>query len=125
MTAMKIAAEQYLQHQDGVPTKESVELTWKKVGGVCNIRKQEKNKPYTQKLYYIRGILKNRLSYVNEYLALQLLQEAAEANASIESLEKHAKSVRNWTEWRQGIEHFIHQQMQKDDDQDQLEEEEG
>jgi hypothetical protein len=104
---MKIATEQYLQYENGNPTHDSVEIAWKKVGGICNIRRHEKEKPHLQRLYYIRGILKNRLSYVNEGIAIQLLLKAVEANASIDSLEDHAKSVRNWTQWRQSIESFI------------------
>jgi len=107
MTAMKIAAEQYLDYVDGQPAKESVELAWKKVGGICTIKRREKENPSEQRLYYIRGILRNRLSYLNERQALQLLRAALDASASLESLETHAKSVRNWTEWRTGIEEFI------------------
>ena len=112
LVAMKISGEQYLVFHNGAVTKKSVDEAWYRVGGICNIRRQEKDKPYMQRLYYIRGILRNRLSYLNESLALQLLQEAAEANASIESLESHAKSVRNWTQWRNEIEDFISKQKE-------------
>ena len=110
MTAMKIASEQYLEYVDRKPTKDSVELAWKKVGGICTIRRREKDNPSEQRLYYIRGILRKRLSYLNEGMALQLLRAAVDANASLESLENHAKSVRNWTEWRAGIEGFVDRQ---------------
>jgi hypothetical protein len=112
MTAIKIATEQYLEYVEGEPTKESVEVAWKKVGGICTIRRREKENPNEQRLYYIRGILRNRLSYVNEGMVLQLLHEALDANASLESLEQHAKSVQNWTRWRTEIESFIDQQNQ-------------
>lgn len=107
MTAMKIAAEQYLEYEEGAPTKESVEVAWAKVGGICRVRRLARDRPYMGRLFYIRGILRNSLSYVNEHLALQLLQEAVEAGASIEALEHDSKSVRSWTEWREGIEAFI------------------
>ena len=124
MNAIKIATEQYLEYVDDEPTKESVELAWKKVGGICTIRRREKENPSEQRLYYIRGILRNRLSYVNEWMALQLLREALNANASLESLEAHAKSVRNWTAWRTEIEDFIAQQNEGyDEDEEEVEEE--
>jgi len=107
MDAMKIAAEQYLDYEDGVPTEDSVGQAWKKVGGICNVKRQEEEKPYIKRLFYIRGILRNRLYYVDEKLVLKLLQKAVEADASIDSLEEHAKSVRNWTQWRGEIEDFI------------------
>ena len=125
MTAMKIAAEQYLEYVDGEPTKESVEVAWKKTGGICTIRRREEENPHEQRLYYIRGILRNRLSYLNEGMALELLREALDAGASLDSLEKHAKSVRNWTEWRTGIEDFINQQNEGYEEGEAEMEEEG
>ncbi len=125
MTAMKIAAEQYLEYADGQPTRESAELAWKKVGGICAIRRRDKENPYEKRLYYIRGILRNRLSYLDEGMALQLLHDAFAANASLESLERHAKLVENWTEWRTAVEDFIYQQDEGYDEQDSGTEESG
>ncbi|MFC1713629.1 HNH endonuclease [Candidatus Poribacteria bacterium] len=112
MEAMKTAADQYLTYEDGVLAKHSVEMAWGKVGGICNVRRVGEKTPYIQRLYYIRGILRNRLHYVNEELAMQLLQKAVELDANIERLEDHAKTVRNWTEWRASIENFIAEQTQ-------------
>nr|MBV6631388.1 HNH endonuclease [Oceanococcus sp. HetDA_MAG_MS8] len=110
MAAMKVATEQYLEYEDEAPTQDSVELAWKRVGGICATKRQEKNNPAMSRVYYIRGILRNRLSYCNEGMALQLLRQAVEAGASIDSLETHAKEVRNWTQWRSAIEDFLEQE---------------
>lgn len=118
MEAMKLAAEHYLEYEDGKPTHESVELAWKRVGGICSTKKLEKNDPALSRIYYIRGILRNRLSYCNENMALQLLKDAVSAGATIESLENHAKAVRNWTQWRSGIEDFIYSQENPEQDGD-------
>lgn len=115
MRAMKIASEQYLIFDDDSPTSESVELAWSKISGICSNKRLEKENPDLSRLYYIRGILRNRLSYCNENLALQLLKEALELNANLTSLEEHAKSARNWTQWRQEIEAFIHDQLSEDE----------
>jgi HNH endonuclease len=49
MAAMKIAAEQYLKFDaERNPTKKSVEEAWNKVGGICNTRRQEEERPYLQ-----------------------------------------------------------------------------
>ncbi len=118
MAAIKIAAEQYLKFdKNGTPIKESVEYAWKKVGGICNTRRQERYKPYMKRLYYIRGILRNRLTYVNELLTLQLLQKAVELGANLDSLEQNAKSVKNWTQWRQTLESFIFERQQDHDEE--------
>lgn len=107
MAAMKVAAESYLTFNEGCPEQGSVELAWKKIGGICRLTRLEKESPDLKRLYYIRGILRNRLSYLNEVFAMQLLREALSLGASIDSLETHAKEVRNWTQWRNGIEDFI------------------
>ena len=114
MRAMKIASEQYLRFEDGSPTRESVEEAWSKISGICVNKRLEKENPNLSRLYYIRGILRKRLSYCNENMAIQLLKEALELNASLDSLEEHAKSVRNWTQWRQGLESFIDNQLSND-----------
>src|SRR4030065_1803395 len=41
MNAMKIATE-YLEYVNGKPTKESVEIAWKKVGGISTVRRGKK-----------------------------------------------------------------------------------
>lgn len=114
MEAMKIAAEHYLKFKDGSPTHKSVEVAWKKVSGICHRRKEIREYPYMERLYYIRGILRNRLSYLDEIKAIQLLKDAVAANATIDSLEKHAKSVDNWTEWRTDLEEYIEEHGQTD-----------
>lgn len=110
MTAMKTATEDYLDYYEGEPTKESIEEAWKKVGGVCTITRREKENPGERRLYYIRGILRNRLDYLDESHAIDLLHKARDAKASLDSLERHAKAAKYWTGWRLDIEHFIKQQ---------------
>lgn len=115
MQAIKIASEQYLIFEEGSPTSESVEVAWSKLSGICSNKRLEKDNPDLSRLYYIRGILRNRMSYCNDNMALQLLKEALEQDASLESLEEHAKSAKNWSQWRQGIESFIDSQLEEDD----------
>lgn len=107
MQAMKIASEQYLKFQDGAPTKESVEFAWKKVGGICSNRRRQEEKPHLQRLFYIRGILRNRVSYFDPQRGMRLLEDAFDAGATLDNLEKYAKDVRSWSEWRYGMEEFI------------------
>lgn len=116
MAAMKIAVDQYVEYEDGKPTHESVELAWKRVGGICNTKRQEKENPAISRVFYIRGILRNRLSYCDERIALQLLKEAIAVGATVESLESNAKQVRNWSQWRTDIEEFISSQESREQD---------
>jgi hypothetical protein len=61
------ASAYYLQVDHvGVYTHESINEAWSKVPGICAIKRVEVERPYMQQLFYARGILRNRLTYVNE-----------------------------------------------------------
>lgn len=117
VSAIRIAADQYLEFQDGKPTKDSVEVTWKKVGGICRMTRLDRENPDLKRLYYIRGILRNRFSYCNEGHAMELLRRAHDLNASMSSLEGFAKTAKNWTAWQDGIEHYIAKRESPDTDE--------
>ena len=52
MPAIEAAVTQYVEYdQDDVPTLESVEHAWRKVGSICSIRQAEKEKPYLPDLF--------------------------------------------------------------------------
>lgn len=107
VTAIRVAANQYLVFEDGKPKMESVERAWKMVGGICRMNRIERENPEIKRLYYIRGILRNRLSYCNEHLAIALLRRALDLDASLAGLEEFAKSANTWTAWRTGMEEYI------------------
>lgn len=114
MVSMKISSEQYLEMKDGKYTQESVENAWNKVSGICYNRRLEKENPNLSRLYYIRGIMRKRFNYVNEHIAIELLTRAYDLGASVESLEQHSKTSRNWSIWKNGIEDFIDSQSTED-----------
>lgn len=107
MEAMRISVKQYIELNDGKPTQESVEKAWDKVGGICALKKYDGTNPEMKEIYYIRGILRNRLSYVNEGLALGLLRKSVRLGAPIEALKEFALEVKNWTNWRASMEAYI------------------
>jgi hypothetical protein len=105
--AMRSATQSYLQFLEGRPTNESVEAAWHKVGAFSNIARLEQDPPGQRRLFYIRGILRKWFDNTNSGLALQLLKEALDQNASLESLESGAKTAWRWKTWKQDIEHLI------------------
>lgn len=111
LAATKIAADAYLEISNTEFTKESVVLAWSKVGGICNINRQKADDPEISDLYYIRGIIRNRIGggYYDANKAIILLKKAKQANATIESLKNFAMTVRNWTNFRNGIESYLEQ----------------
>ncbi|HEY4538136.1 MAG TPA: HNH endonuclease [Erysipelothrix sp.] len=56
---------------------------------------------------YIRGILKNRISYVDERKALDWMMQAVECGIPTDDLKQIALDVRNWTQFRQVMEDLI------------------
>ena len=84
-----------------------MEKAWDYVSRILSVEKASRSKPYLKKLFYIRGILRNRLSYVNERMAMELMEDCVEREAFLESLERLAKKVRTWTEWRNALEDYI------------------
>lgn len=116
MEAMKTAVNSYVTFHEGAAEQESLEVAWKKIGGICRLNRLDKESPGLKRLYYIRGILRNRFTYLNETEAMRLMREALEWRATIESLEAHAKGSRNWSQWRGGIEAFISKQQEAQDE---------
>lgn len=56
---------------------------------------------------YIRGILRNRISYVDYPKALAWLVDALESGVDEEALKDLAKSVKNWTQFREAMEEVL------------------
>lgn len=67
-----------------------------------------KRKPESERqILYVRGILRNRLSYVNEAQSLVLMKDAIKAGVSIEEITDLAKTTSSWTAFRTALEGCI------------------
>lgn len=110
MTAIKDAAEQYLERIDDKYTQDSVEKAWDFVGRICAVNSASKTKPYMKELFYIRGILRKRMNIYDKDV-MGLLERAAEAGVDVESLKSAAKEVRNWYGFRSEVEFLIGQAL--------------
>ena len=111
---IRAVSDKYIEFKDGKPTLESIEMAWGKLPGMCSIKKLEKDNPTLLRLKYIRGILRNRLAYCNQEMALNLLQRAIQLDANLDSLESFAKGVKTWTQWTDGIIEYINKQLSKE-----------
>lgn len=109
LSAMDAACDQYLVLEDGgeAHTADSVDHAFKMIPRVAAVRKKMADRPYLKDLFYIRGILRNRLHYVNDHECMDLLERAHLAGASIESLRAFSKDVRNWTGFRDEMTRFL------------------
>lgn len=115
LEAIRVSVEQYLRYENVAddkekPTQESVIKAFQYIPRIITIQRREKDNPVLRDLYYARGILRKRLSYVNEWKAMELLQSAIEAGYSADDLKELAKTVKNWTEFRSTIERMVDQE---------------
>jgi len=104
--AMEVAAVQYLTPKnDGMVTSESWEKAFAKIPGICRIERASQDEPDLKELYYIRGIIRNRLAnrYFNDEEALDVLKIARSWDVRLEELRAVAKRASSWTQFRDGI----------------------
>jgi hypothetical protein len=104
-TAMDASATSYLEFDtENKVTSESVGLAFGKVVGICRVNKASEKEPDLKQLYYIRGILRNRIpGYFNDSMALQYLRNARSWEVEIEDLNAMARGVKNWTGFTSAI----------------------
>lgn len=107
--AMDTSAASYLEFDaDDNVTSESVARAFDKVIGICRVNKASKTDPDLKQLYYIRGILRNRIpGYFDGDGALQYLRNARSWEVKIEDLNAMARGVRNWTGFTTAIGELI------------------
>lgn len=87
---------------DSCSQYDSSEKMFNMIGRIAN----KKTNPLTdndRQLFYILGILRNRLSYVNEWKTLDILREALDAGASLDELTALAKTVHTWAQFKRHI----------------------
>lgn len=101
--AIRESTSKYLKYINGNITPESVEISWKRVGGIL----ATKDNPDLSRLYYIRGIARNTLNRCDDRVAIILLRRAYDSGADIDELELITKEHNNWYYWKETIETYI------------------
>jgi hypothetical protein len=102
LTAMRAAASSYLETEGDPPriTSDSWSVAFKKIGGICRTRRDEKDEPNLRSLYWIRGIMRKRWNYIKEHQVLDEMREALDSGVTLGQLEHIAKTTTHWTQWR-------------------------
>lgn len=106
-SAMKISANQYLKFNDKNTTEESWDIAYRKLGGIIRVERDSADNPALKELFYIRGILKNRVQFFDASLAITLLKLAHAKNVTIDELKRIALKVDYMYEFENVIEHLI------------------
>ena len=99
--AIDISTTQYLTFIDGSPDKESQRKAFQYIPRICGSIRARVNKPYMKDVFYIRGILRNRLMYLNEGKVIEDLDYAFHiVNVNPEYIKNLAKKIRSWTQFQ-------------------------
>ena len=109
LDAVDTSFDSYLvcDDSDAGVTPESWNKAFSYVPRIINSKQRQKEKPYLKDLYYIRGILNNRLNYVNQHMTMDLLEQAHLAGAQIEALMNFSKEVTSWSRFKEEAQNFI------------------
>ena len=102
--AAETSRQNYAKYdKDGKMTSDSADKVFNYTSRIAATEKKCKENPALKDLYYIRGIVRNRMTYCNDGECLKLIKEAYEDGFSIETIKEIAISARNWTQWRRGM----------------------
>lgn len=117
--AFEAAVPTYFKDGDPDPERanELAGKTFNMTIRVAMYRKRHGDDPAMKDLFYTRAILRNRLNYVKEHEAIDLLKQAHALGAHMDELKDWAKRARNWTNWRQEMESWI-EELGGPDEQD-------
>lgn len=103
-SAIRECAESALRSSRIKDDRDEVTNEWFwKIGRVLSVRKLEEKDPGISRLFYIRGILRNRCPYLNEGACIALLKEAKDAGMCLDWMEAFAKQVSSWSMFRNTV----------------------
>ena len=106
LESMKICRDQYLYDERNVITKTSIDKAINYIPRVAKSRAYSSLRPHVSELFYIRGILKNRLPYVEDD-AIRLLRQAYDLGVSIDAMKQLAYDAGNYNYFKFEMEHLI------------------
>ena len=111
LNAIQSSCDAYLLPDgNGIFTKKSVELAFNKITLFLKLTDLPDE---MRAFYYIRGILKNRLPFINWSLSLELMQEAHSEGISIDAMKHLALTVKNWWKFSETLMDWIDEAYSK------------
>lgn len=99
--AMDTSAISGLDYDDkGRVPVASAEAAFNKVGGICRVNRASIDDPDIKDLFYIRGILRNRIpGYFDPHKAMEWLKAARTWDIPMDDLKTIARTIRNWSQF--------------------------
>ncbi|MFN9308353.1 MAG: hypothetical protein ACK5WJ_00005, partial [Gemmatimonas sp.] len=105
LDAMRTAVNAYARRDaEGGWDHSSLSDVLDKLIGICVNRQKQEKLPELPKLYYIRGILRNRFpDRWDNAEVMRLLQRAARAGMDVEALQDHAQEASTYWRWKNDL----------------------
>lgn len=97
--AIEASAKQYLDLDTDDAERDCIKF-YKAIEGICYWNDRGGMPDDVKRVFYIRGILRRRLHYVNDKVAYLIIRDASASGVDMDWLEDLAKSVRNWSDFR-------------------------
>jgi hypothetical protein len=99
LESVRISVAYYVQREDGKPTKDSIQECWRKVGGICAVRKRDREQPGYKDINYIRAIVRNKLDgrYFDYRKAGEWIEYAISCGATVDELKSVVTGVQSWS----------------------------
>lgn len=108
MESMEVSVSQYLKKdKQGNIVKTTIDKSFDYTEKIYRNKERYEQKPHLKELHYAKGILQNRINFVDKWKVMKYLTDAYEAGASTDELKELCKSVKNWTEFKNSIEAFL------------------
>jgi len=103
LSAVDEAFDIYMRWIGDEPCKDDWEIAFKKIPGVCSIRRQAVEKPYLQSLFYTQGILRRRFRDKRGQYLNALEEMIIEWGADAEMLQELAKRSADWDDFNDAV----------------------
>lgn len=101
LDAIEISFEQYGEYDaDDKMTSKSWSKAFDYVPRIASVRKRSADDPDLSRAFYIRGILRNRLPYVNEREALEIINAVRSWGCPMERIIGAARDCGSWSNFR-------------------------
>jgi hypothetical protein len=102
--AMRQAAADYIVlNAEGDATNMSWGTAWDKAKRIAKLAPAMREKPYLRDVFYVRAILKNRLSYVDLPVARNTLEQAMQSGIDKQRLKTIACDAESWNDWQDSM----------------------
>lgn len=99
---LEISVSQYFDSDDNTTIKKTFDY----IPRIANVRKKQEDDPMYAKRNYIKGILRNRLGYINETQLVIMLKNVQD-DSEYEEVKELALACRHWTDFREMFEIWL------------------